>query len=186
MKNKIYLMLLTLLISTSIVACSGNTDKDTDTTVSRHKHTDEFVELTLENKSDDFTIEVPDEYDLEDYEGSDLLRDPQASNAEFDSERETEEIVGYDNLDYSMFDTESSISLVKQMMVTENASSFDMFHSFEEYSADILTKTYYVTFDYETVYYIYEQNGMSHGSKDSLFTYDEVVEMLRADAEREW
>jgi len=101
--------------------------------------------------------------------------------ADISSLKETKETLDYSGVDFSVLRSDAAVNVAKQLCEEQGSTDFEIFAVFyDEYDVGRLTNTYYLTFDKEVVYYIYEQieDGTAYSLEDDKYSYNDVLQMI--------
>jgi len=143
------------------------------------------LDKVINNNLPEVTTEVLEPENSENYEMSEnvedenIVRDPLFDSVEYNSDNVSEDLSN--TIDVSVFETEQAKNVVRELATDLHCDTVNMFHSFTDYDAGILTTTYYITFDKDIVYYVYEQGNNAFILKDELHTYSEVLQSLESE-----
>lgn len=189
--KKTLLVTVVLIICSTLVAC--NNVNNNGSKISNKEHEDKYTSIEVEYVDEKTTEQIPDGYvdisiDLDKKEdfSTGLKQDVEAHKSDFRSDKELDSSSNdYSELDFSMFSTEESVNVMKQLLNECKAESFEVIKIYDTYSADIETRMYYITMDYKNVYYIYEQYDNAYALHDDYFSYDEVIKLIEEEESRE-
>lgn len=81
----------------------------------------------------------------------------------------------YSTIDLSMFSTDNSKSIMKDIMDAEGRTDFHMYGYFDSEDQYGTLRTYYITFDYNEVYFLYERENESYSLKSQYVTYEDTL-----------
>lgn len=167
------------LILTLVIVTSSITNTTTDSVEINSEDIYDIVSSELsESDTENSYVYTPEDFDFgNSEEPPKITRDPLYYDAEFKADSDTPSVDIDINVD--AFDSEHAKQVVKQLAKELGYTQVNVFNKSTDYNNGLLTTSYYITFDNEKVYYVFEQEESAHILEDTYHTYNEVVTNLQ-------